>query len=79
MRLHITLDDDLVAELDQRVGPRERSRFIAGAVRGVLDDQRRWEMIQSGIGAIPEQGHAWDEAPDRWVREQRRGDAARVG
>ena len=29
MRLHIALDDELVAELDRRAGPRQRSAFIA--------------------------------------------------
>ncbi|MGO9355626.1 MAG: ribbon-helix-helix protein, CopG family, partial [Mycobacterium sp.] len=28
MRLHITVDDELVAELDQRAGRRQRSAFI---------------------------------------------------
>jgi len=79
MRLHITLDDQLVRELDERVGARRRSAFIAGAVAHALDDARRWELIESALGAIGDSGHAWDEDPGSWVTEQRRGDERRVG
>jgi Arc/MetJ family transcription regulator len=79
VRLHITLEEDLVAELDRRVGPRKRSSFVAQAVRRALDDERRWELIESAIGSIPDTGHEWDEDPARWVHEQRYADAGRVG
>jgi hypothetical protein len=79
MRLHIVLDDDLVADLDRRVAPRERSAFIAQAVRSALEDQYRWEQIESALGSIRDRGHAWDGDPAAWVREQRRGDSRRVG
>jgi hypothetical protein len=79
MRLHISLDDDLVAELDRRVGRRRRSAFIAGAVREALDDERRWDLIESALGSIPDTGHDWDDDPAAWVREQRRADPRRVG
>ena len=79
MRLHITLDEDVVKELDRRVGARRRSSFIAHAVRQALDDERRWELIESSFGSIAARGHEWDADPASWVREQRRADAARVG
>lgn len=79
MRLHITLKDDLIRELDRRVGPRRRSAYIARAVEEALDDDRRWELVESAIGSIGDRGHAWDEDPGRWVREQRRADERRVG
>ncbi len=79
MRLHIALDDALVAELDQRVGPRRRSAFIAELVRRGLDDERRWDDIESALGELPDSGHDWDEDPAGWVRAQRRGDQRRVG
>jgi hypothetical protein len=79
MRLHIALSDELVAELDRRVGPRRRSAFIARAVETALDDERRWELIESSLGAIPAEGHEWDADPSAWVREQRRSDETRVG
>jgi hypothetical protein len=79
MRLHITLEDTVVRELDRRVGPRGRSPFIARALREALEDERRWELIESASGAIAEEGHPWDPNPAAWVRGQRRLDARRVG
>jgi metal-responsive CopG/Arc/MetJ family transcriptional regulator len=79
MRLHISLEDELVARLDRRVGRRRRSSFIAETVRHALDDDTRWEEIESGIAALDAQGHAWDADPAAWVREQRTTDAGRVG
>ena len=79
MRVHITLEDDLVQALDRRVGVRRRSSFIARAVQKALEDQHRWELIESAVGSITDEGHAWDEDPAAWVRDQRRGDVRRVG
>jgi hypothetical protein len=78
MRLHITVDDDLVAELDQRAGSRRRSAFIAELIRRGLDDERRWDDIESALGSIPDEGHDWDADPAEWVHRQR-SDARRVG
>jgi hypothetical protein len=79
MRVHIQLADELVRELDRRVGPRRRSGFIAEAVRRALDEERRWELLESTLGSISGRDHPWDDDPAEWVRSQRRGDAARVG
>jgi hypothetical protein len=79
MRVHITLDEDLVRELDRRVGARRRSAYIAHAVERALDDDHRWELVESAIGAIADRGHDWDEDPGKWVHEQRRADEHRVG
>lgn len=78
MRLRITLRDELVRELDRRVGARRRSAYFASAVEKALDDARRWELVESAIGSIEDRGHEWDEDPGGWVREQRRADG-RVG
>lgn len=79
MRIHINLDDQLVAELDKRIGKRKRSEFIARLLRRALDDERRWELILSSIGSIPDEGHEWDADPVAWVRAQRGSDPRRVG
>lgn len=79
MRLHIVLDDDVVAELDSRVGTRQRSRFIVEAIRRALDDEHRWAEIEAGLASISDTGHEWDEDPARWVHQQRAADARRVG
>ncbi len=79
MRLHISLQDELVAELDRRVGKRRRSAFIASLIRRTLDDERRWDEIVDSLGTASEGDHDWDADPGAWVRAQRRGDRRRVG
>jgi Arc/MetJ family transcription regulator len=81
MRVHITLDDDLIAQLDARVGTRRRSAFISATVRRALEDERRWQDIEAGFGALAEDGagHEWDADPAGWVAAQRHGDPTRVG
>jgi Arc/MetJ-type ribon-helix-helix transcriptional regulator len=79
MRLHISLEDDLVAQLDRRVGRRRRSAFIAETLRRALEDERRWQDIEAAVAALPDSGHEWDADPSSWVRTQRRGDERRVG
>jgi metal-responsive CopG/Arc/MetJ family transcriptional regulator len=79
MRLHISLDDDLVEQLDRRVGSRRRSAFIGATVRRALEDERRWDDIEAGLGALAGSEHEWDEDPASWVTSQRSADPARVG
>jgi hypothetical protein len=79
MRVHIALDDELVAELDRRAGARRRSAFIAELVRRGLEDERRWDDIEATLGQIADAGHDWDDDPGDWVRSQRRGDVRRAG
>ncbi len=79
MRLHIALDDNLVAELDRRAGPRRRSAFITQVIRRALEDERHWDDIEAALGAISDKGHEWDADPAEWVRRQRGGDSRRTG
>jgi hypothetical protein len=52
--------------------------FIAQTVRRALEDERRWDDMESALGGLAEGGHAWDAGPGRWVREQRRSDDRRL-
>jgi metal-responsive CopG/Arc/MetJ family transcriptional regulator len=79
MRMHISLDDDLVAQLDRRIGTRRRSAFISATVRKALADEQRWEDIEAGLGALAGSEHEWDEDPAGWVAKGRMGDSARIG
>lgn len=79
VRIHISLDDALVAELDRRVGARGRSRFIAEIVRQALEGEQRWDDVESAIGQIADHGHLWDDDPGAWVRAQRGADPAGLG
>lgn len=79
MRLHISVADALVKELDRRVGGRRRSAFIAATLRRALEDERRWDDVLGSLGKIADGGHEWDADPAAWVRSQRRADARRTG
>jgi predicted transcriptional regulator len=72
VRVHISLDEDLLRELDELAGERGRSAYIEEAVRERLERARRWRALERAIGSIPDTGHDWDEDPARWVHEQRR-------
>ncbi len=79
MRLHIHIDDALIAQVDEIAGPRARSDFVRKAVRAAVESRRRWDLIERSAGAVSERQHEWDADPAEWVRQQRRGDAGRVG
>jgi Arc/MetJ family transcription regulator len=79
MRIHVHLDDAVVARVDARVGARGRSRFVEGAVRRALDDAEAWDVLRSAIGSIDDEGHGWDENVAAWVSNERRADTSRVG
>lgn len=78
MRMHIQLPDDLVAELDARLGRRKRSAFLTALIRRALDDERRWDELDAALGSLGDEGHEWDSDPATWVRAQR-SDVRRAG
>ena len=79
MRIHIALDDELVAELDRRAGARRRSAFVSELIKRGLEDERRWDDIEAALGSLPDSGHEWDDNPAMWVRRQRQGSLRRSG
>ncbi|CAN5660782.1 hypothetical protein BH24ACT15_BH24ACT15_21500 [soil metagenome] len=79
MRLHISVEDALVHELDRRAGKRRRSALIVEFIRRGLEDERRWEDVEAALGGIDDGGHDWDHDPAGWVRAQRTADPRRVG
>lgn len=79
MRLHIRLRDKLIAQLDRRVSQGRRDASIAEAVRRALKDERRWDDIEAGLGALAGPEHDWDDDPAGWVTTQRSYDSTRVG
>lgn len=72
MRVHISLDESLVKEVDELAGERGRSSFIEETVRQRLDRERRWRKVERAMGSISDTGHDWDEDPAKWVHQQRR-------
>lgn len=79
MRIHIALDEQLVADLDRRAGARKRSAYVAELIRRGLEDERRADEIDAALGSLADSGHDWDEDPAAWVRLQRQGDKRRSG
>ena len=79
MRMHIELDDELIAQVDALSGPRGRSAFVRSAIERAVQQERRWSAIGSAAGAIADHGHDWDDDPAAWVRDQRRSDSRRAG
>ena len=79
MRLHIALDDELVAELDRRAGARRRSAFIAELIQRGLENERRWDDIEATLGRLSDMGHEWDDDPAARVWRQRHGNPRRAG
>lgn len=79
MRMHIEVDDDLVAKVDELGGPRGRSHFVRTAIEQAVEREIRWGLIEDAAGKIADEGHEWDEDPAEWVRQQRRGDVRRGG
>jgi predicted transcriptional regulator len=79
MRMHIELDDRLVAAVDELAGPRGRSGFVRSAIEQAVRQERRWQDVEAAAGAVADTGHAWDDDPADWVRQQRRADNRRAG
>lgn len=79
MRMHIELDDDLVAKVDDLTGPRGRSAFMRTAIATAVRQQERRSRLEAAAGVLSDSDHDWDHDPAEWVRSQRRGDARRAG
>lgn len=79
MRMHIELDDELVAQVDELAGPRGRSDFVRDALRCAVELHSRRRSLEAAAGSISNHRHEWDDDPAGWVRAQRGGDDRRVG
>lgn len=79
MRMHIELDDNLVARLDELTGPRGRSNFVRLAIERAVEQEQRWSDLEAAAGSVPDEGHDWDPDPAQWVRDQRQVDQKRAG
>ena len=69
MRLHISLDSDIVEQIDEIAGKRGRSAFIRGAVSEEVARRRRSAAIDAAFGSVP------DFAPymtPQWISAERK-------
>ena len=79
MRIHIQLDDAIVAEIDAVAGLRRRSAFVREAVLAAVDRHRRTRLVRQAAGILGSSEHDWDDDPADWVSRQRSGDPRRTG
>lgn len=78
MRMHIELDDQLVAQVDRLTGPRGRSAFVRSALERALGEETRWAELRAAAGVLDGE-HSWDDDAAAWQQQQRRADARRTG
>lgn len=75
MRTHLVLPDDLVKGVDELVGKRKRSRFIAEATREKLRRERLLKVLHETAGSLDLSRHPEWETSEKvveWVRALRR-------
>lgn len=73
-RAHVVMSDDVLGEVDERVGERGRSRFVEEAVREKLARLRLEEEIRKTQGIARGKGYEhWRDQPSAssWVRMTR--------
>jgi metal-responsive CopG/Arc/MetJ family transcriptional regulator len=73
-RVHVVLPSELIEEIDARVGPRNRSRFIQDALEEKLNRPQRVEALERAVEANPDGGiPEWEtrESTAEWVRALR--------
>lgn len=77
-RTHITLPEEVRADLDRLVEKRNRSRFITEAVRKALLLARQKEALQQAAGSWKDADHPELKAgAAAWVSRMRREDEKR--
>lgn len=80
VRTHVLLPKELVARIDEHVGSRRRSEFVAETLRKELDRNRILKLAEAARGEARRMGNQGDppewatpEGTLAWVRAQRQG------
>lgn len=74
VRTNLLLPEDLVEELDRVAGPRNRSKFVAEAIRYRLRRERLRDAWEKSFGVLKAEDHphwATSEMVVEWVRAMR--------
>jgi metal-responsive CopG/Arc/MetJ family transcriptional regulator len=74
MRVHITLPEDTVREIDEIAGTRGRSKYIADAVTAAAKRDRLLKVLREGAGTLDMSRHPEWSTPQKvakWVHDLR--------
>ena len=74
MRTHVVLPDEIIKEIDERVGRRNRSRYIAEVLAERIRRERLVETIRRGAGVLRDEDYPEWSTPEKvaeWVRRLR--------
>jgi len=75
MRAHVVLPEDLVAELDELVGPRGRSEYIVEALREKMRREQLRDALVATAGILADEDipeWATPELTSAWIERGRR-------
>ena len=81
MRMHVDVSSDLIKAMDEVVGKRKRSRFVAEAIEEKLHRQRLLAAATAAAGSLKDvdiPGWETPESTSEWVRALRREADERV-
>lgn len=73
MRIHITLDEELVKTIDEIAGERGRSAFIRDAVATEAERQRKMKSFWKAVEMPGDALEPWMTA--EWISESRKRDS----
>lgn len=76
MRTHVILPRAVVETIDQLVGQRGRSRFLAEAAQRELAHRQMLEIAQQALGSGKDLDRPWGRTPESiaaWIEETRDG------
>jgi hypothetical protein len=80
-RIHIVLPKAIVKEIDELVGPRKRSEFIANTIENQLIRERQLKAIEQTAGILKAEDYPEWSTPEKvsaWVRRSRQIDNDRL-
>jgi hypothetical protein len=80
-RIHFVLPKAIVKEIDELVGPRKRSEFIANTIENQLIRERQLKAIEQTAGILKAEDYPEWSTPEKvsaWVRRSRQIDNDRL-
>ena len=77
-RIHVVIPEDLAAQIDELVGKRRRSQFLAYAALKELKRRRLLMALERAAGAWKDKDHPeLKHGAAKWVEKMRRQDEKR--